>query len=101
MLWGTDTLFRVPLLHRLSPNPLIQSTQLVLMEHVILVVCSVPLLWLGRHQIRRLNRRQWAAIAAIGVGASGLATVLFTMSFGYGHFIETLPLQNNQPLIAT
>jgi drug/metabolite transporter (DMT)-like permease len=78
----------------------VQSTQLVLMEHVILVVCSVPLLWLARGQILRLNRRQWAAIAAIGVGASGLATVLFTMSFGYGHFIETLLLQKTQPLIA-
>lgn len=100
MLWGTDTLFRIPLLHHLSPNPLVQSTQLVLMEHVILVVCSLPMLWLARNQIRRLNRRQWAAIAAIGVGASGLATVLFTMSFGYGHFIETLLLQKTQPLIA-
>ena len=100
MLWGTDTLFRIPLLHHLSPNPLVQSTQLVLMEHVILVVCSLPLLYLARAQIRRLNRRQWAAIAAIGVGASGLATVLFTVSFGYGHFIETLLLQKTQPLIA-
>jgi len=100
MLWGTDTLFRVPLLHHLSGNGLIQSTQLVLMEHVILVVCSVPLLWLARNQIRRLTGRQWAAIVAIGVGASGLATVLFTLSFSYGHFIETLLLQKTQPLIA-
>jgi drug/metabolite transporter (DMT)-like permease len=100
MLWGTDTLFRIPLLHHLSPSPLVQSTQLVLMEHVILVICTLPLPWLARDQIRRLNRRQWAAIAAIGVGASGLATVLFTMSFGYGHFIETLLLQKTQPLIA-
>lgn len=100
MLWGTDALFRVPLLRHLSPNLLVASTQLVLMEHVILTICSIPILWLARHQIRRLNRRQWAAIAAIGVGASGLATVLFTISFGYGHFIETLLLQKTQPLIA-
>src|SRR5437588_10097347 len=100
MLWGTDALFREPLLRHLSSDRLVQSTQLVLMEHVILVACSVPLLWLARHQIRRLSARQWAAIAAIGVGASGLATVLFTVSFGYGHFIETLLLQKTQPLIA-
>jgi drug/metabolite transporter (DMT)-like permease len=100
MLWGTDALFRAPLLRHLSSDRLIQSTQLVLMEHVILVVCSLPLLWLARRQIRRLTGRQWAAIAAIGVGASGLATVLFTLSFGYGHFIETLLLQKTQPLIA-
>jgi drug/metabolite transporter (DMT)-like permease len=100
MLWGTDALFRAPLLRHLSSDRLIQSTQLVLMEHLILVVCSIPLLWLARHQIRRLTGRQWAAIVAIGVGASGLATVLFTLSFGYGHFIETLLLQKTQPLIA-
>jgi drug/metabolite transporter (DMT)-like permease len=100
MLWGTDALFRAPLLRHLSSDRLIQSTQLVFAEHVILVVCSVPLLWLARHQIRRLTGRQWAAIVAIGVGASGLATVLFTLSFGYGHFIETLLLQKTQPLIA-
>jgi drug/metabolite transporter (DMT)-like permease len=100
MLWGTDALFRAPLLRHLSSDRLIQSTQLVFAEHVILVVCSIPLLWLARHQIRRLTGRQWAAIIAIGVGASGLATVLFTLSFGYGHFIETLLLQKVQPLIA-
>ena len=100
MLWGTDALFRAPLLRHLSSDRLIQSTQLVLMEHVILTICSVPLLWLGWQQVRRLSRRQWAAIVAIGVGASGLATVLFTISFGYGHFIETLLLQKTQPLIA-
>ena len=100
MLWGTDALFRAPLLRHLSSDRLIQSTQLVLLEHVILTACSVPLLWLARDQIRRLSRRQWAAIAAIGIGASGLATVLFTISFGYGHFIETLLLQKTQPLIA-
>ena len=100
MLWGTDALFRAPLLRHLSADRLVQSTQLVLMEHVILTACSIPLLWLARHQIRRLTRRQWAAIIAIGVGASGLATLLFTLSFGYGHFIETLVLQKTQPLIA-
>jgi drug/metabolite transporter (DMT)-like permease len=100
MLWGTDALFRAPLLRHLSSDRLVQSTQLVFAEHAILAICSIPLLWLARHQIRRLTGRQWAAIAAIGVGASGLATVLFTLSFGYGHFIETLLLQKTQPLIA-
>lgn len=98
MLWGTDTLFRVPLI---GQYPTIQlSTAVVFAEHVILTVAVLPLLWIGRREIRRLSGAQWLAIAAIGMGASALATVLFTMSFGYGHYIETLLLQKLQPLIA-
>lgn len=100
MLWGTDSLFRIPLLQHLAKSPLLQSTQLVFMEHLILTVAVIPILWVNRREIARLKRSEWAAIAAIGVGASALATVLFTMSFGYGHFIETLLLQKTQPIIA-
>lgn len=100
MLWGTDTLFRVPLLRDLSKDPLVAAVQVVLAEHVTLFILVLPILWLARGEIRRLDRRQWLAIAAIGMGASALATVFFTRSFGYGHFIETLLLQKTQPLIA-
>ncbi len=100
MLWGTDTLFRVPVLQHLASDPLLASVQVVFAEHVTLTLLVLPILWLARHEIAHLNRRQWAAIIAIGVGASALATVFFTRSFGYGHFIETLLLQKTQPLIA-
>jgi drug/metabolite transporter (DMT)-like permease len=100
MLWGTDALFRAPLLQHLGGDPILQATQLVTMEHIILTIVCLPLIWLGWQEIRRLTRAQWIAIIAIGVGASGLATILFTISFGYGHFIETLLLQKTQPLIA-
>jgi drug/metabolite transporter (DMT)-like permease len=99
MLWGTDSLFRIPLLHHLAKSPLLQSTQLVFMEHLILTICVIPIIWVNRREIARLSRSQWGAIVAIGVGASALATVLFTISFGYGHFIETLLLQKTQPII--
>ncbi len=100
MLWGTDAIFRAPLLSHLSADRLLASTQLVFMEHLVLVIACLPLLWRARRELRRLTAAQWRAIAAIGVGASALATVLFTISFGYGHFIETLLLQKTQPLIA-
>src|ERR687887_1183886 len=100
MLWGTDTLFRVPLLQHLSKDALVASVQVVFAEHLTLTVLVLPILWLSRGVIRRLDRRQWLAIVTIGVGASALATVFFTRSFGYGHFIETLLLQKTQPLIA-
>jgi drug/metabolite transporter (DMT)-like permease len=100
MLWGTDTFFRVPLLQHLAKDPLVASVQVVFAEHITLTILVLPILWLARREIARLNRRQWMAIIAIGVGASALATVFFTRSFGYGHFIETLLLQKTQPLIA-
>jgi drug/metabolite transporter (DMT)-like permease len=100
MLWGTDSLFRIPLLQHLGKSPLLQSTQLVFMEHLILTICVLPIIWVNRREIARLRRSEWGALIAIGVGASALATVLFTISFGFGHFIETLLLQKTQPLIA-
>ena len=100
MLWGTDALFRAPLLQHLGEDSLLRSTQLVTMEHVVLTLACLPILWVARREIRRLSAAQWRAIVVIGVGASALATVLFTVSFGYGHYIETLLLQKLQPLIA-
>jgi drug/metabolite transporter (DMT)-like permease len=100
MLWGTDALFRAPLLRDLGGDPLLQSTQLVTMEHIVLTIVCLPIIWAAWREIRSLNAAQWRAIVAIGVGASALATILFTISFGYGHYIETLLLQKTQPLIA-
>lgn len=100
MLWGTDALFRAPVLAHLAKDNLLRSVQLVFLEHLILTICVAPILWLARREIRSLTAKQWRAIVAIGVGASGLATILFTISFSYGHFIETLILQKTQPLIA-
>ncbi len=100
MLWGTDTVFRSPLLQHIGGGPILQATQIVTMEHIVLTIVCLPILWLAAREIRALTRAQWIAIVAIGVGASGLATILFTISFSYGHFIETLLLQKLQPLIA-
>lgn len=100
MLWGTDALFRAPLLQHLAGDPVVQATQLVTMEHIVLTIVCLPIMWLAWAEIRALNAAQWRAIVAIGVGASALATILFTISFGYGHYIETLLLQKTQPLIA-
>ena len=100
MLWGTDALFRAPILRHLATDTLLRSVQLVFLEHLILVACVAPILWLARREIRSLTGAQWRAVVVIGVGASGLATILFTISFSYGHFIETLVLQKTQPLIA-
>ncbi len=100
MMWATDVFFRPTLLQHLSQDPMLASVQVVFSEHVLLTVLVLPILWLSRHEIARLDRRQWAAIIAIGVGASALATVFFTRSFAYGFFVQTLLLQKTQPLVA-
>src|SRR5438874_9852996 len=78
MLWGTDALFRAPLLQHLGGDPVLQSTQLVTMEHIVLTIVCLPILWAAWREVRSLNAAQWRAIVAIGVGASALATILFT-----------------------
>src|SRR5438270_12112517 len=100
MLWGTDALFRAPLLQHLGGDPLLHSILVVTMEHIVLTIVCVPIIWLAWREIRALNAAQWRAIVAIGVGTSALATITFTTSFGYRHLLETLLLQSTQPLIA-
>ena len=48
MLWGTDTLFRAPLLQHLAGDPILQATQIVTMEHIVLTIVCLPILWLAR-----------------------------------------------------
>lgn len=93
-LWGTDGVFRRGLALELS------ATTLVFLEHVILVLVTAPLLWLGRRQLRGLTRFDWVAALVIGAGASALATVMFTAAFRYGDPTTPLLLQKVQPLVA-
>ena len=69
MLWATDALFRAPLLRHLGGTPLLQATQLVTMEHIVLTIACLPIIWAAWREIRGLRAAQWRAIVAIGVGA--------------------------------
>lgn len=94
-LWGTDALFRLPLTDGLS------AATIVLAEHVILVLVTLP--WLPR-ALRAASSVcrpvDWWALIFIGVGASAVATVLFTMAFRFGGPITPVALQKIQPLLA-
>jgi DME family drug/metabolite transporter len=94
-LWGTDALFRLPLVSQLS------AATIVLAEHVILVVVTLP--WLPR-ALRAATRVcrpvDWWALIFIGAGASATATVLFTLAFRFGDPITPVALQKIQPLLA-
>lgn len=93
-LWGTDALFRRGLALEMP------ASTLVFLEHVILVAVTFPILWRSRAQLARLGKIDWLAAGVIGVGASALATVMFTAAFRYGDPTTPLLLQKVQPLIA-
>jgi drug/metabolite transporter (DMT)-like permease len=93
-LWGTDGILRVPLLRDMSP------AAIVLGEHVILLLYSVPAVVLGWGALRRLGISGWGALLVIGWGGSALATLLFTASFAAGDPTVAILLQKTQPLFA-
>ncbi|MFB5762817.1 DMT family transporter [Paenibacillus medicaginis] len=93
-LWGVDPLFRILLLDHLT------STQIVLLEHVILFICAAPVLWRHRGELKRVRLRHVLALLFISWGGSALATVLFTMALSDGNPNAVLLLQKMQPLFA-
>ena len=93
-LWGTDAILRVPLLEVASPS------QIVLLEHLVLLLFSVPAVALGWRFFRGFGTAQWAALLVIGWGGSALATLLFTTAFAVGNPTVAILLQKTQPLFA-
>lgn len=93
-LWGVDPLFRILLLDHLT------SSQIVLLEHVVLFLAAAPVLWKRRAELKKLRIRHVGALLAISWGGSALATILFTKGLHYGDLNAVLLLQKLQPLFA-
>jgi drug/metabolite transporter (DMT)-like permease len=93
-MWGTDGILRVPLLEVASPS------QIVLLEHLVLLLYSVPAVVLGWRFFRGLGVAQWISLLVIGWGGSALATLLFTKAFAVGNPTVVILLQKTQPLFA-
>src|SRR5229473_6512457 len=93
-LWATDAYFRNQLVQHLTP------TQIVVAEDALITLFLLPVLVRSWRELRKLGPRGWLAVGLIAVGAQSLATILFTASFSYHIYAETLVLQQTQPLIA-
>jgi drug/metabolite transporter, DME family len=93
-LWGLDAWIRVPL------TKSTQVATIVFGEHVVLVLATLPFLVTAVPVVLRLGWRYVAAAAVIGVGASAIATILFTQAFVSGDPVTPVVLQKLQPIIA-
>lgn len=93
-LWGVDPLFRVMLLEHLT------SSQIVLLEHIIISLVAIPVIWKNRQELMRVGWRQVGALLFISWGGSAIATILFTMGLSNGNLNAVLLLQKLQPLFA-
>lgn len=94
MCWGLDGSLRRPLVGLLA------APSIVLWEHLVLAVYSLPVLARRRAEIARLTGREWLGVLVIAWGGSALATVLFTQAFVAGNPTSVLLLQKAQPLFA-
>jgi drug/metabolite transporter (DMT)-like permease len=94
LLWATDALFRVPTVAELSPR------FIVFAEHGIALAVLLPLmLLLQRNKLLKLTPIQWLGAIIIGAAGSGIATVLFTMSFRWANPSVVILLQKLQPIL--
>ncbi len=93
-LWGTDAVLRVPLLKVMSPPAIVLS------EHLVLLLYSVPAVALGWRVFLKLGASQWIALLVIAWGGSAIATLLFTAAFAFGNPTVVILLQKTQPLFA-
>src|SRR5882672_6187004 len=86
-LWGTDGLLRKPLSGELA------ASTVVLWEHLIIVLALLPWLPTALRALRAATARERWALVGIGVGASAVATALFTQAFRLGDPVTPLVLQ--------
>jgi drug/metabolite transporter (DMT)-like permease len=93
-LWGTDGLLRKPL------ADVLPAASVVFWEHLILVAVLLPFLPSALRAFLAASWRQRTALVVIGVGASAVATVLFTAAFPIAGPVTPLVLQKLQPVFA-
>jgi drug/metabolite transporter (DMT)-like permease len=93
-LWGVDALLRKPL------ADVLPSATVVFWEHAITLFVLLPWLPSALGAFRRVGVRERVAVVIVGVGASALATALFTEAFAVGDPVTPLVLQKFQPVFA-
>lgn len=93
--WALDTLIRYPLL-----GMGYSTLQIVLIEHLTLVLFVSPMLWRYRYSYRHLSMNGFLCLFFIGGLGSALGTLAFTEAFQYLNPTVVILLQKLQPIVA-
>ncbi|BFM50022.1 DMT family transporter [Marinomonas sp. THO17] len=93
--WALDTLIRYPLL-----GAGYSTLQIVLIEHLTLILFVAPMLWRYRHVYRHLSRISLCCLFFIGGIGSAVGTLAFTEAFQYLNPTVVILLQKLQPIVA-
>ena len=99
LLWTTDAFVRSSFANKLA------AAQVVLMEHVIIVIAMSPLVIKYFPKLLELNKYEWIAVIIVGAGGSAFATIALTKGFFLGDYpyqyvVQVVFLQQMQPFIA-
>ncbi|HEY0192359.1 MAG TPA: DMT family transporter [Kofleriaceae bacterium] len=94
-LWGTESAWRIPL------NKVFSANVLVFWEHVILVVCALPLVLPRLRELRHVSRRTIGWLVFSGVAGSAVGAVLFTRALATGNPSTMNVVLNIQPVLST
>ena len=94
-LWGTESAWRIPL------NDVFSVDVVVLWEHVILVICALPLVIPRLGELRRVHARTMAWLVFSGVAGSAVGAVLFTLALKQGNAAIANVVLNAQPVLST
>lgn len=95
LTWALDTLIRYPLLE-LGYSTL----QVVLFEHITLVLVTAPLIWQHRRVFQSMALKSYLALFFIGGVGSAIGTLAFTEAFHYLNPTVVILLQKLQPIVA-
>lgn len=93
--WALDTLIRYPLL-----GAGYSTLQIVLIEHLTLVLFVSPMLWRYRHVYRHMSMNSFLCLFFIGGVGSAVGTLAFTEAFQYLNPTVVILLQKLQPIVA-
>lgn len=93
--WALDTLIRYPLL-----GAGYSTLQIVLFEHLTLVLVTSPLLWRYRYAFRKMSVLSFGCLFFIGGIGSAVGTLAFTQAFHYLNPTVVILLQKLQPIVA-